>query len=94
MANKRKASEIEEPEALPEIDSDDERLQTIDQNCDQVRRKIRTFLETGEMKIGEFQKKIGVNSKGYSNFMGQNGKTKGAGSNCYYNAFAFFKKRE
>ncbi|RAL63328.1 hypothetical protein DID88_003753 [Monilinia fructigena] len=82
------------PQALPEIDSDDERLQMVDQNCDQVRRKIRSFLESGEMKVTEFQKKIGVNSRSYGSFMGQNGKSKGDKSNVYYNAFAFFKKRE
>lgn len=93
VANKRKASEIE-PQALPEIDSDDERLQIVDQNCDQVRRKIRSFLESGEMKVTEFQKEIGVNSRGFGSFMGQHGKFKGDKSNVYYNAFAFFKKRE
>ncbi|KAJ8069573.1 hypothetical protein OCU04_000012 [Sclerotinia nivalis] len=93
-ASKRKASEIEEPQALPEIDSDDERLRMVDQTCDQVRRKIRSFLETGEMKVTEFQKKIGANSKSYGSFMGQSGKFKGDKSNVYYNAFAFFKKRE
>ncbi|ESZ96296.1 hypothetical protein SBOR_3351 [Sclerotinia borealis F-4128] len=67
--NKRKASEIEEPQALPEIDSDDDRLRMVDQNCDQVRRKIRSFLETGEMKVTEFQKKIGANGKSYSSFL-------------------------
>ncbi|KAF7878798.1 hypothetical protein EAF04_000001 [Stromatinia cepivora] len=93
-ASKRKASEIEEPQALLEIDSDDERLRMVDQNCDQVRRKFRSFLETGEMKVTEFQKKIGANSKSYGSFIGQNGKFKGDKSNVYYNAFAFFKKRE
>lgn len=49
----------------------------VDQNCDQVRRKIRSFLETDEMKVTEFQEKIGANSKSYGSFMGQNGKFKG-----------------
>ncbi|KAF7959251.1 hypothetical protein EAE96_002765 [Botrytis aclada] len=92
--NKRKASEIEEPQNLPEIDSDDERLHIVDQNCDQIRRKIRTFLESGEMKVTEFQKQIGTNSRSYGAFMGQSGKFKGDQSNVYLNAFTFFKKRE
>ncbi|TGO50751.1 hypothetical protein BOTNAR_0381g00020 [Botryotinia narcissicola] len=92
--NKRKASEIEEPQDLPEIDSDNERLHIVDQNCDQIRRKIRTFLESGEMKVTEFQKKIGTNSRSYGAFMGQSGKFKGDQSNVYLNAFIFFKKRE
>ncbi|QSZ35241.1 hypothetical protein DSL72_008110 [Monilinia vaccinii-corymbosi] len=96
MANKRKASEteFEESQALPEVESDDERLHMVDQNCDQIRRKIRSFLEKGEMKVTEFQKNIGVNRGSYGSFMGQTGKYKGDKSNVYYNAFAFFKKRE
>ena len=46
------------------------------------------------MKVGEFQKAIGVNSKGYGMFMGQSGRDKGSGSNTYVEAFKFFKKRE
>ncbi|KAA8577044.1 hypothetical protein EYC84_007058 [Monilinia fructicola] len=46
------------------------------------------------MKVTEFQKEIGVNSRGFGSFMGQHGKFKGDKSNVYYNAFAFFKKRE
>ncbi|KAI9644048.1 hypothetical protein NHQ30_007400 [Ciborinia camelliae] len=34
--NKRKASEIQEPQALPEIHSDDERLHEVDQDDDQI----------------------------------------------------------
>ncbi|TGO35685.1 hypothetical protein BHYA_0150g00090 [Botrytis hyacinthi] len=84
--NKRKASEIEESQNLPEIDSDDERLHIVDQNCDQIRRKIRTFLESGEMKVTEFQRKSGTNSRSYGAFMGQSGKFKGDQSNVYLNA--------
>ena len=46
------------------------------------------------MKVGEFQKAINCNSKTYSRFMSQNGPEKGAGSTVYYDAWAFFKKRE
>lgn len=46
------------------------------------------------MKVTEFQRAIGASSKTYNNFMGQNGPDKGSGSSVYYNAFAFFKKRE
>ncbi|PQE30577.1 calcineurin is a calcium-dependent protein [Rutstroemia sp. NJR-2017a WRK4] len=95
-APKRKASEIDDSqnEPLPEIDSDDERLYRVDLNCDQVRRKIRSFLESGEMKVSEFQRAIGASSRSYTSFMGQNGRDKGSMSDVYPNAFAFFKKRE
>ncbi|KAF2125855.1 hypothetical protein P153DRAFT_399992 [Dothidotthia symphoricarpi CBS 119687] len=76
-----------------ELDEQIEDMAVTD-SCDVVRRKIRTFLDNGEMKVGEFQKEIGVNSKGYSMFMNQNGRDKGSGSSVYTAAWAFFKKRE
>ncbi|CZR66326.1 uncharacterized protein PAC_16227 [Phialocephala subalpina] len=85
---KRKADELEE------IDSDDERLCRIDKNCNQVRTMIRNFINSGEMKVTEFHKAIGSSGNAYSRFMGQNGPDKGSGSDVYYNAFKFFKRRE
>jgi hypothetical protein len=58
------------------------------------RRKIRTLIDNGEMKVGEFQKEINVTSKAYSMFMSQHGAHKGMGSSVYLAAWAFFKKRE
>ncbi|KAH7381118.1 hypothetical protein BKA64DRAFT_228884 [Cadophora sp. MPI-SDFR-AT-0126] len=84
---KRKADEYD-------IDDDSDEGVYITENCDQIRRKIHAFINSGEMKVGEFQKAIGVNSKGYSMFMGQSGRDKGSGSNTYVQAFKFFKKRE
>jgi hypothetical protein len=46
------------------------------------------------MKVGEFQKAIGTNSRSYGAFMGQSGAHKGENSAVYQNAFAFFKHRE
>jgi hypothetical protein len=66
----------------------------VDKNCDQVRRLIRTFIESGEMKVGEFQRAIDVSGPGYSRFLAQNGRDKGFGSDTYYRAWKFFKKRE
>lgn len=59
-----------------------------------VRTKIRNFINSGEMKVGEFQKAIGTNSRSYSAFMGQSGANEGANSMVYQNAFVFFKHRE
>lgn len=92
IPSKRKA--VHKPHDIPEIDSDDERLRYIDLNCDQVRRRIRSFLESGEMMKGEFEKAIGSSNTSLNNFMGQSGPMKGVGSSTYDNAFAFFKKRE
>ena len=70
-SSKRKADAIED------IDCDDDRLCYFTDNCDQgafpsfifclllieaVRRKNRTFLNAGEMKVGEFQTALGVSS--------------------------------
>jgi hypothetical protein len=88
---KRKAIEIEDEDGE---DPDEDLAGYVTENCDQIRRKIDLFLGTGEMKVGEFQKAIGVNSKGYSMFMGQTGRDKGSGSNTYYAASKFFKLRE
>ncbi|KAF2656242.1 hypothetical protein K491DRAFT_692261 [Lophiostoma macrostomum CBS 122681] len=82
------------------LEVDDEELDMelenvpMKESCDVVRRKIRTFLDSGEMKVGEFQKAINVTSKSYSTFMTQNGPYKGSGSSVYYSAWAFFQKRE
>ncbi|KUJ15937.1 uncharacterized protein LY89DRAFT_618637 [Mollisia scopiformis] len=88
-SKKRKASE-----PAVQYDIDDEICQTVDINCNAVRAKIRRFLESGEMKVGEFQRAIGTNSKSYHTFMNQSGPYKGNGSSVYGNAFAFFKHRE
>ncbi|RHZ61084.1 hypothetical protein CDV55_100521 [Aspergillus turcosus] len=79
MSLKRKSTDLDPSNAEnipPQIDSDDERLNYIDWNCDQ------------------FQDAIGVSSRSYLDFMGQNGRDNGSGSSTYINAARFFKKRE
>lgn len=96
-SRKRKSDTQDEPATpveLPEIDDDDRRLRFMTDNCNQVRKKIRTFIESGGMKVGEFQNAIGVSAGAYSRFMAQNGPFKGEGCATYDNAFVFFKKRE
>ena len=66
----------------------------VDMNADQVRRKIRSFIDSGAMTTGEFQNAIGVNSKGYHTFMTQTGRNKGLRSNTFHNAWVYFKARE
>ena len=89
--SKRPHTDIENHE---EIDDDDPRLEEITDSCDVVRRKINTFINSGEMKVTEFQRAIGVSSNSYLTFMKQHGPTKGIESKTYDAAFAFFKKRE
>lgn len=59
-----------------------------------IRSQVRNFIETGGMKIGEFQKAIGVSAKSYSTFMGKNGPNAGDNTATYGAAWAFFKKRD
>ena len=66
----------------------------IDKSCNQVWTQIRNFIEAGGMKIGEFQKAIGVSSKSYLTFMDKNGPSGGTNTATYDAAWAFFKKRE
>ncbi|PMD43726.1 hypothetical protein L207DRAFT_485209 [Hyaloscypha variabilis F] len=88
-SNKRKSSEDK-----PKYDIDDDICQTVTISCDAVRNKIKKFLDSGEMKVGEFQRAIGASSSTYCAFMKKTGSMGGAGSNVYRNAFAFFKLRE
>ena len=75
---------------LDDIDCDG---MIVDQNCDQVRRKIRQYLDSGEKK-GEFCRAIGVSDKSLNGFLGQSGAMKGSGSDAFTGAWEFFKKRE
>jgi hypothetical protein len=94
--NKPNAGKKRKSDGPPPTDPDSIDIDGIpmDMNANQVRSKIRAYLNSGEMKVGEFQSKIGVSSKGYGDFMKQSGASKGICSNTYYNAFEFFKKRE
>ncbi|KAL2072071.1 hypothetical protein VTL71DRAFT_11414 [Oculimacula yallundae] len=88
LSNKRKA-DAEKPDYRFV-----EEQETVTISCNAVRAKIRRFLESGEMKVGEFQRAIHTNSVTYGRFMNQSGPHKGSGSTVYGNAFAFFKLRE
>ncbi len=85
---KRKASDISTAPA------DEDVLYRIPENCDQIRRKIQSFINSGEMKVTEFQRQLACNSNSYSRFMGQNGQLKGVNSDVYGAAFRFFRRRE
>ncbi|ETS78149.1 hypothetical protein PFICI_10211 [Pestalotiopsis fici W106-1] len=93
-SRKRKSDAVTEPEPVPEIDDDDPRLDYPDESAQKVRAKVRRFIDSGAMKVGEFQKAIDVGSVQYYRYMNQNGTDAGSGSDMYYNAWKFFKKRE
>ncbi|KAK4504188.1 hypothetical protein PRZ48_005104 [Zasmidium cellare] len=83
--------------AIDPADLDDISLDGMymDASCNQVRGKIRRFLDAGEMKKGEFAKALGVSSKSLNDFLTK-GKDPmdGSGSATYGAAWEFFKKRE
>lgn len=72
------------------LDSDDE---AITDSCDTIRRKINAFINSGEMKVSEFQRTIGVNSNSYGRFMKLKGLMSGNGNQVYEAAFRFFEDR-
>ncbi|KAI5816260.1 hypothetical protein BZA77DRAFT_61521 [Pyronema omphalodes] len=63
-------------------------------NCNQIRRMIREYLNSGEMKVTEFQKTIRANSNSYGRFMKLKGPWDGNSNNTYYGACRFFMRRE
>ncbi|KAF7888421.1 uncharacterized protein EAF02_002962 [Botrytis sinoallii] len=93
MTGKRKATEIDDFQPLIKIDDDGEHLSAADLDCNQVRQEIQNFISSGEMNDTNFQRATGVRGKTYRTFMNKSGYDKGSGSNVYYNAVAFFKKR-
>ncbi|KAF7553607.1 hypothetical protein G7Z17_g3510 [Cylindrodendrum hubeiense] len=100
-ASRKRKSDVVEineelfPENVEEIDSEDERLApTRADTCNQVRRKIRNWTESGAMKIGQFQDTLGVSPKAYGSFMKRTGTWDGESCDTYIKACAFFKKRE
>ncbi|KAI9864358.1 MAG: hypothetical protein M1813_003278 [Trichoglossum hirsutum] len=66
----------------------------IDQSCDQIRRKINSLINSGEMKVTHFQRECGINSNSYGRFMKLKGPYSGVDNQTYEAAFIFFKKRE
>ncbi|TGO51549.1 hypothetical protein BCON_0159g00270 [Botryotinia convoluta] len=94
MTGKRKATEIDDFQPLIEIDDDGEHLPVVDLECNQVRQENQNFLNSGEMNATNLQRAIGVSSKCYRMFMNKSGHDEGSVSNVYYNAVAFFKKRD
>lgn len=81
------------PVDAPEIDDDDPRLIIITKQdtCEKTRRRIRVWIGSGAQKVAEFQREIGVSSRGYSNFMNRSGTWDGSQCDTYIKALAFFK---
>jgi hypothetical protein len=83
------------PADVPEIDSEDERLERLDSDtCNTIRRKIRNWIDSGAQKVGEFQRTIDVSGKAYNSFMNRTGTWDGEQTDTFIKAHHFFKRRE
>lgn len=67
---------------------------TVRYNCTQLRNKINAFINNGGMKVGEFQKKLGVSPSSYNSFMRQTGPHGGTDSATFAAAHQFFSTLE
>lgn len=82
------------PPELDEIEDDDPRLEQFPrETCNQVRRKIRAWTDSGAQNIGEFQRTIGVSGPAYGRFMNRAGTWAGEETDTYWKAQLYFNKR-
>ena len=72
-------------------DSDDA---PVKENCDAIRRKINSFINSGEMKVTDFQRACDINSNSYGRFMKLKGPYAGDMNQTYKAAFQFFERRK
>ena len=93
-SKKRKSTKDHTRVASVDLTSVDLDGASMDQNCDQVRRKITRFLDSGTMTKTAFAREIGVSATSLHGFLGTQGPDKGTGSAAYGAAWKFFKKRE
>jgi len=66
----------------------------FDLNCDEIRTRIYAYVESGEMRVSEFQRELGINNTSYHRFMKLRGPKKGIENQTMKAAYPFFKKRE
>lgn len=93
-SKKRKSTDAALPEE-PAVNLDDINVQYMPrtENCDQIRRKITRFLDSGAMTKTAFAKEIGVSVKSLNGFMGERGPYQGFNYAAFDSAWEF-KKRE
>ena len=89
--SKRKSTDA--PPTIHLDDFDVSEGQVMD-SCTVVRGKIKRFLDSGEMRIGQFCDAIGVSQNAYRRFMAEKGQYGGMGCDTYQSAWEFFRKRE
>lgn len=93
-SKKRKSTENHEPIAPVNLDDINVEGMTIDESCDQVRRKVNRLIDSGTITKTAFAREIGVSTNSLSNFLGMNGTMAGSGCAAYGASWEYFKKRE
>lgn len=90
--SKRPLSAIESlSDSDNDYDSDDA---PVTENCDAIRRKINSLINSGGMKVTEFQRACDINSNSYGRFMKLKGPYAGDMNQTYRAAFRFFEHRK
>jgi hypothetical protein len=84
------------------IEGEEEENLPIFDTCDDVRQKIKSFLESSEMTRAAFMRllcsaafptsKKNIQDRQLANFQGQDGAKKGCESNVFYAAYVYFEK--
>lgn len=93
--NSRKRKSTDDPAAAL-VDYDNISVDHIPcrENCDQVRRTVNSFVDSGAMTKTAFARQIGVSAKSLSGFLSEHGSYKGAGFAAYRAAWEYFEKRK
>lgn len=94
---KRPHSAIETLSDTDDLDDDDSGSDSdnpVTETCDAIRRKINKLINSGEMKVTEFQRACNINSNSYGRFMKLKGPYAGDSNQTYSAAFKFFQKRK
>ena len=63
-------------------------------DCDQIRARIAHYLESGEVKVTQFQRLLDINSNSYGRFMKHRGPDSGVDNQTYAAAHAFFLRQD
>jgi hypothetical protein len=75
-----------------ENDKEEDNGDTVYDDCNQIRRKINTFLRSGRLNQTKLLKFLGVNSNSFHRFMNQKGINGGSGNGMYTAAYDFFER--
>ncbi|KAK4923800.1 hypothetical protein LTR66_016492 [Elasticomyces elasticus] len=82
-----------EPSPFKDSEDTDETFE-IRYNCNQIRKKIESYINSKALKVKDFQEHLRITPRAYASFMKQSGPHQGMQSSVYTAAHLFFVKRE